>query len=264
MESDWSPLPPKGSARIRIGPLPSPGYIRVEAADGGVDDLVVSSCMFGNVDKIVGGVIPVRLMGDDAFLASAGRIVTVQVQNVGDDDKRVRVVHRVAPLLRVKVYVEATENASADLLRLGKVRHALWHDGLVEGAPLGAHRDRNGRPFFIFRFRGDIKRVREALDPMLEALVEVTDEADSDECINCGNRPGDPLPTVCRNCEFRDISPCPSCRQEVPRQSYDTVAGDLFRCPRCNAHVRMEFNPNLFDEAGHLREPAVFVRLTKE
>jgi hypothetical protein len=263
MESEWAPLPPKGSARIRVGPLPSPGYVAVEAADGSVDDLVVSSCMFGNVDKIIGGVVPVSAMGDDAFLANAGMVVTVQVQNVGEKEKRVRIVHRVAPVARVKVYVKTTDNPSADLLRLGKVRHGLWRDGLVEGAPLGAHRDRDGRVFFTFRFRGDIKRVRAAVDPLLEAFVEVTRATDTDECVNCGNHPGDPLPTVCPNCKYRDISPCPSCRQEVPRQNYDTVAGDLFRCPRCNAHVRMELNPGLFDETGRLREPAVFVRLEK-
>jgi hypothetical protein len=263
MESDWSPLAAKASARIRIGPLPSPGYIAVESSDSNTDNLVVSSCMFGNVDKIIGGVIPVSLMGDDAFLANAGRMVTVQVQNMGDTEKRIRVVHRVAPLVRVKVYMKTTDNPSADLLRLGKVRHALWQDGLVEGAPLGAHRDRDGRLFFTFRFRGDVKRVRAAVDPTLGAVVEETRDVDADECVNCGNRPGDPFPTICPNCKFRDISPCPSCGQEVPRRSYDNVAGDLFRCPRCKTHVRMEFNPDLFDETGHLREPAVVVRLGK-
>lgn len=164
-------------------------------------------------------------------------------------------------MAQIKVYVESTDDMAGDLRRLGKVRYGLWQSGLVQGAPLGAHRDRDGHLFF--RLRGDFQQVRAAVDPD-QAKVELVHDTDADECVNCGNRPGDPLPTVCTNCGFRDITPCPNCQQEVPRQTYEQVAeASLYRCPRCTHHVRLEFNPDLFDAAGQLHAPAVVVRLAE-
>jgi hypothetical protein len=52
-------------------------------------------------------------------------------------------------------------------------------------------------------------------------------------CLNCGHIAGPVTPSVCPNCRFREIAPCPQCHQEVARQEYISVAGDLYRCPRC-------------------------------
>lgn len=162
-------------------------------------------------------------------------------------------------MAQIKIYVASSGDGAADLLRLSRVRHALWKGGLVQGAPLGAHRDGEGRLFF--RFRGNLEEVRAAVDAESQAFVEEVRDADADECVNCGNRPGDPFPTVCPNCAFRDITPCPNCTREVPRREYLDVAGNLFRCPHCNAHVRMEFNASLFDSSGRINEPAVVLHL---
>lgn len=97
-----------------------------------------------------------------------------------------------------------------------------------------------------------------------QAVIEEVREAELDECINCGDRPGDPFPTVCPNCGFRDIEPCPNCRSEVPRQRYENLAGALFRCPDCLTRVRMDFNSRLFDSAGQLCSPTVLLRRADE
>ncbi len=76
-------------------------------------------------------------------------------------------------------------------------------------------------------------------------------------CAKCGFLAG--YVTVCPSCGHRDIDPCPQCRQEVPRERYEMDSGDLFMCPHCRAHVRMEFNPRLGSPDEPLAEPVVLV-----
>lgn len=94
--SDWLTLAPYNSSPpIRIGPVESAGRVVVESSDGDLTNLFVLSCMFGNVDKMVGGVLDAGMMANDAFgdvfFAEAGRIVTVRVENKGASEKRVRI-----------------------------------------------------------------------------------------------------------------------------------------------------------------------------
>jgi hypothetical protein len=83
--------------------------------------------------------------------------------------------------------------------------------------------------------------------------------APGEECVNCGNVAGPIRPTVCPNCGFRDISPCPICRTEVPRQSYTRISGDLYRCPQCKNRVRLRFNSPMFLPDGDYNQPLVVV-----
>lgn len=90
--SDWYTLAPQSSSPpIGLGPVTFAGRIAIESFDGDRMSLFVSSCKFGNVDKIVGGIVDVNLMADDAFFAEAGTVVTVRVENMGPTEKRVRV-----------------------------------------------------------------------------------------------------------------------------------------------------------------------------
>jgi hypothetical protein len=78
-------------------------------------------------------------------------------------------------------------------------------------------------------------------------------------CQNCGNVAGPVLPTVCPNCRFRDISACPVCHEEVPRETYARIGGDLFRCPHCHNRVRLRFNEPMFLGDGMYNQPLVVV-----
>ena len=77
------------------------------------------------------------------------------------------------------------------------------------------------------------------------------------ECINCGTY-SDPV-TVCPNCGFRDISACPYCNQEIARQAYLPVSGDLFECPKCSRRVRFRFHDPIFDSEERYNQPLVIV-----
>ena len=89
--------------------------------------------------------------------------------------------------------------------------------------------------------------------------MQVVDDNVDEACQNCGKADGKVLPTVCRFCGHRDIDACPYCREEVPRQVYRQVSGDLFTCPRCNRPVRLLLNPDLVRADGSLNEPVVMV-----
>ncbi len=76
---------------------------------------------------------------------------------------------------------------------------------------------------------------------------------------NCGNVAGPILPTVCPNCRFRDIAACPYCNEEVARQSYLPINGNVFMCPKCQHRVRLAMHDPLFNSAGYYNEPLVLV-----
>ena len=77
---------------------------------------------------------------------------------------------------------------------------------------------------------------------------------------NCGIIAGPILPSVCPTCDFRDISPCPHCKQEVARQSYLPVSGDLFKCPMCQRLVQLQMHEPLFNGQGVYNQPLVDMR----
>ena len=76
-------------------------------------------------------------------------------------------------------------------------------------------------------------------------------------CTRCGYLTG--FVTVCPNCQQRDISPCPHCRHEVPRERYEPIGGDLLVCPDCRRRVCLQFN-DLYGPACSVEEPVVIVQ----
>jgi predicted RNA-binding Zn-ribbon protein involved in translation (DUF1610 family) len=71
------------------------------------------------------------------------------------------------------------------------------------------------------------------------------------------------LPAVCPNCGFHDISPCPNCGTEVPRQKYVRLGSNVFKCPACEQRVRLRFNEPMFLSDGTYNQPLVIVEGTE-
>jgi hypothetical protein len=80
----------------------------------------------------------------------------------------------------------------------------------------------------------------------------------ADECINCGNIPDKPF-SECPACGFTEISACPFCSAEVPRQMYEAVRGNLCKCPNCGTRVRLRYADPLYDNDGYYVQPVVVV-----
>ncbi|QEH35780.1 hypothetical protein OJF2_43370 [Aquisphaera giovannonii] len=128
----------------------------------------------------------------------------------------------------------------------------------------GVHRNRDGQPYFEFN-ADDFDAVRRFLadhDAGHGIVVTEATERLGEACVNCGNVAGPTLPTVCPNCGFRDIDPCPICGNEVSRRDYRR-SGPIFTCPTAinghYHHVRLTFNEPLFERDGSFRQPLVIV-----
>jgi hypothetical protein len=156
------------------------------------------------------------------------------------------------------------DDPSDDLRYAARVRADLWAHSPVEIDPdsrvQGTHRDADRNAYFEF--------ATDMLDEVDRVLAEyghndrvariVVENEPGEACQNCGNIAGPVLPTICPTCHHRDIDPCPNCGEEVPRQEYERISGDLFRCPRCQRRVRLRINPNVWRSDGTLNQPVVF------
>jgi len=166
---------------------------------------------------------------------------------------------------RVRVTVRHNPDDPADDLQYAaRVRQDLWANSPVEidpdGPANGTPRDADGNAYFEFAtdYFPEVERVLRDLGHTGRVKAEVLGDVTDSACLNCGNV----LPqanTVCPNCNFRDIEPCPYCNQEIGRLAYLSVAGDIFRCPSCQRRVQFRFNDPLFDDEGHFRQPVVLV-----
>lgn len=168
---------------------------------------------------------------------------------------------------RMRLTINDLQGHGADLRLAWQVKARLWAsvpDGLEDiDSPLhGTHRDANGRAYFEF----ETSMPDHARDVLAEhgyadrvTLQEVPPQESGEACMNCGNVAGPTLPAVCPSCKFRDISPCPVCRHDVPRQKYLIVHGDLFTCPNCRSRVRLMFNDDMFAADGSLNSPLTLV-----
>jgi hypothetical protein len=172
---------------------------------------------------------------------------------------------------RMRVTIKKEDADRSRELRLAAdVRRDLWAHSPVEIDPdnplHGTHRDQNGRAYFEFSTDSpdDVHRVIEEYN--YTGQVELTEAltVPGAECANCGNVSGPLQPSVCPNCQFRDISPCPICREEVSRQSYNAISGDLFLCPNCSNRVRLRFNNPMFLPDGRYNQPLVVVEKAME
>ena len=167
--------------------------------------------------------------------------------------------------MRIQITVLPTENRTNDLRVADKVRRDLWSRSPSEIDPdnrlHGTHRDAQGRAYFEFSPHNveEVKRVLHEFGHAERVEVREVDEPIGPECQNCGNVVGPVLPTVCPNCDFRDISACPVCHEEVPRQSYIRNGGEVFRCPHCHSRVRLRFNEPMFVGDGTYNQPLVVV-----
>lgn len=157
------------------------------------------------------------------------------------------------------------DDPADDLRYAARVRSDLWAHSPIEIDPdsrvHGTHRDASRNAYFEFAtdMLGEVERVIRDYGHSERVDRSVAEEDVGEECQNCGNIAGPVLPTVCPTCHHRDIDPCPKCGEEVPRQEYEKVSGDLFKCPRCGGRVRLHINPDLWRADRTLNEPVVVV-----
>jgi hypothetical protein len=167
--------------------------------------------------------------------------------------------------MRVRITVIPTDDRAEDLRTAANVRRDLFAHSPVEIDPdnplHGTHRDDQGRAYFEFstEFPDEVRRVIEQFGHQDRVEVTPVHEEIGDACQNCGNIAGPVLPSVCPNCGFHDISPCPCCGQRIPRQQYVRLGSTLFQCPHCRNRVGLRFNEPMFLSDGTYNQPLVIV-----
>ncbi|MGC1720155.1 MAG: hypothetical protein WA746_14300 [Isosphaeraceae bacterium] len=167
--------------------------------------------------------------------------------------------------VRMRVTIKAQGDRASELTTATDVRRDLWAHSPVEIDPdhplRGTHRDEDGRAYFELatEFPREVHRVIEEHKYTGKVELTETPALPGEACANCGNVASPVRPTVCPNCQFRDITPCPFCSEEVSRQSYIRISGDLFRCPRCKNRVRLRYNNPMFLPDGSYNQPLVVV-----
>jgi len=166
--------------------------------------------------------------------------------------------------MRMRITMKDTGDRVNDMRVASDLSRYLWTHAPVEidlDNPLeGINRNKEGRTYFEF-FTRNPDEVRRALREHGGADVELTEtnEPLGEACQNCGNIAGPLALTVCPNCGFRDISPCPVCAQEIPRQQYAALGGNRFRCPHCRHKVHFRFNSPMFLADGDFNQPLIVV-----
>jgi hypothetical protein len=168
---------------------------------------------------------------------------------------------------RIRITALPNPDSTEELRRLAILRRDLYAHSPVEIDPDNpAHRtqrDEQHRPYFEFStdFVEEVRRVLHDYGHAAHVTMEEVAGPAGEPCLNCGHVAGPVTPSVCPNCGFREISPCPHFNQEVARQEYAAVPGGLFRCPRCNTHVRLRFNDPLIRTDGDYTQPVVIVEV---
>jgi hypothetical protein len=167
--------------------------------------------------------------------------------------------------VRMRATIRSIGDRIEELQTATDLRRALWSRSLVRVDPdhplQGIHRDEGGRAYLEFATDDpdEVRRVIERTDYSNRVGLNDTPPLPGEECANCGNVAGPVLPTVCPNCQFRDISPCPICETEVSRSRYTRISGELFLCPHCNNRVRLRFSSPMFLPDGSYNQPLVVV-----
>ena len=166
---------------------------------------------------------------------------------------------------RVRVTVgHNSEDSSDDLRWVARVRRDLWAHSPVEIDPdspaHGTRRDADQNAYFEFATDrlDEVERILKEFGHADRAKVEVVADEAGMECLKCGTI-SSPFFTTCPTCAFRDIDPCPYCRNEIARLAYLPVSGDVFKCPMCHHRVRFHFHDPITDANGHYNEPVVLV-----
>jgi DNA-directed RNA polymerase subunit RPC12/RpoP len=169
---------------------------------------------------------------------------------------------------RIRVTVPKLDDASEELRLAASVRRDIWAHSPVEIDPdnplHGTHRDGERRAYFEFTtvYPEEVNRVLEEHGYSRTGVVaEPVNQSLGEACQNCGNIAGPHLPAVCPNCGFRDISPCPSCGQEIARSLYLAEGADVFACPSCHARVRLRLQSPVIRDDGAYNEPLIVVEI---
>jgi hypothetical protein len=167
---------------------------------------------------------------------------------------------------KIRITVRHNPDDPADDLRIAsQIRRDLWAHSPVEVDPDSpkhrTHRNADRSAYFEFatNYPDEVQRIIGEFADTQRVSMSVVKEEDGPECTNCGHVAGPILPSVCPSCGFRDISPCPHCKQEVARQAYLPVSGDLFKCPMCQHRVRLQVHDPLLDSNGDYNQPLVVV-----
>lgn len=157
--------------------------------------------------------------------------------------------------------IRLRSQAKADALRTAaRFEATLTHaDGVMSRTKAGQHTAENGQLFFYVTVEDDaVQTVGDEARNIGGTVEELEAVPQVDECLNCGNVADEPL-AICPNCHFCEISPCPRCGTNIARVAYRTVEGDLFSCPKCDAHVRLTYVEPLWDDDGRYNQPVVVV-----
>jgi hypothetical protein len=167
---------------------------------------------------------------------------------------------------KIRLTIVNSKDLTEGLMYAARVRRDLWAHSPVDVDPddprYGTHRDSEKRPYFelITDKYDEVKRVLAEHGHSDRVLLTEVVEERGPECLNCGNVAGTVFPAVCPNCGMREISACPFCQKDVPRQLYRKVSGDLYVCPECECRVRMQTNPEPFRGDGTYNPPLFLVK----
>jgi len=167
--------------------------------------------------------------------------------------------------MRMRITLTTNGERRAELATATDVRQEVWSRSVVQVDPdnplYGFHRDEQGRAYFEFATQDPAQVLRVLQEGGYADRVQLGESPSlpGEECENCGNVAGPLLPTVCPNCDFRDISPCPACHHEVPRASYTPLGSRWLRCPHCGNRVRFRFNEPMFLSDGSFNPPLIVV-----
>ena len=161
------------------------------------------------------------------------------------------------------------EDPTDDLRVAARIRRDLWAHSSVEVDPAspvhGTHRDKESNAYFEFstNYVEEVKRIIQEYRYDDRVILDLGGEV-GPPCENCGNISGLILPTICPICSFRNISPCASCRNEIPRQSYLLISGDAFQGPTCASRVQLRFHDPMYNAAGYYHQPHIIVQIDTE
>jgi len=166
---------------------------------------------------------------------------------------------------RMRATIERLADRGLEFDVVADLRRDLRAHRLIDvdaAEPLrGTHRDLEGRAYFEFAtgLPEDARRLIDESAHGAKVTLAESPALPGPECLDCGNVAGPMRPTVCPNCGFREISPCPHCGAEVPRDAYRRIGGATFRCPTCRKTVDLRFNSEMFLPDGNYNQPLVLV-----
>lgn len=155
-----------------------------------------------------------------------------------------------------------------DFRYAARVRFDLWAHSTLEidpdcpirrTRPHGMNRDDERQVYFELDVDelDAVERVLRDYGHVGRVNIAAVDQGEA--CQNCGKFVEGAFPTICPHCGHRDIDPCPHCGEDVPRQEYQDLKGDVFQCPRCGGQVRLQINPHLLNANLTLNQPVVTV-----